>query len=475
MSFADIINQAQKNLEQGGDNPKVEYPKAKHKKLYFSKETPKLLIQILPDAALTGNFFVPIRTVYLNTITGNGKQFGSSFVLDAAANPGSLLEQKITEWAGLGMIPNGFGGQQSPTERFLVNAVLVIQHPMNPQQWVQERDPQGNLVVRVLELPKTALLSVFDKLKNKMLNRTGTELSFMDINSPRPIEITKPPQGKKEYTVELYNDIVLPALGQGWETQLEDLNAHAVPTERLVNGMQWVQAFIDMKEGRKPNQGGAAAPAPGAPAANPYGAVAPQPGAPNPYANVPAPNPYAAQPGAQPGAPVPNPYAQNAAPQPNPYAQPGTPAPNPYAAQPGVGAPVPPAAPAPNPYANVPQPGAPAVPQQPVTPAPNPYANTTAPTPIDPFAPSAVPTQPVINMPTGMDEPTDIGEETNLANNGGVGASTTVAGAAPTPPAPVPPAAPAPGATPPLHNVPANGNGLNNLDAMLEKELGGGQ
>ncbi|ALA13049.1 single strand DNA binding protein [Bacillus phage TsarBomba] len=469
MSFADIINQAQKNLEQGGDNPKVEYPKAKHKKLYFSKETPKLLIQILPDAALTGNFFVPIRTVYLNTITGNGKQFGSSFVLDAAANPGSLLEQKITEWAGLGMIPNGFGGQQSPTERFLVNAVLVIQHPMNPQQWVQERDPQGNLVVRVLELPKTALLSVFDKLKNKMLNRTGTELSFMDINSPRPIEITKPPQGKKEYTVELYNDIVLPALGQGWETQLEDLNAHAVPTERLVNGMQWVQAFIDMKEGRKPNQGGAAAPAPGAPAANPYGAAAPQPGAPNPYANVPAPNPYAAQPGAQPGAPVPNPYAQNAAPQPNPYAnvpQPGA-QPNPYAAQPGVGAPAPtPAAPAPNPYANVPQPGAPAVPQQPVTPAPNPYANTTAPTPIDPFAPSAVPTQPVINMPTGMDEPTDIGEETNLANNGGV---------APTPPAPVPPAAPAPGATPPLHNVPANGNGLNNLDAMLEKELGGGQ
>ncbi|QEG04206.1 hypothetical protein [Bacillus phage BC-T25] len=454
MSFADIINQAQKQLDQGGDNPKVEYPKAKNKKLFFSKDTPKLLLQILPAADLVSAFFVPIRTVYLSTITGNGKQFGSSFVLDAEHNPGSLLEQKVTEWAGLGMIPNGFGGQQSPTSRFLVNAVLVIQNPHNPQQWVQERDAQGNLVVRVLELPQSALSNLFDKLSNKMLNRTGTELSFMDINSPRPIEITKPPKGKKEYTVELYNDIVLPPLGQGWEMQLEDLNAHAVPTERLVNGMQWVQAFVDMKEGRKPNQGGAA-PAPGAPAANPYAA---QPGQPaNPYGQAaPAqPNPYAAQP----GAPVPNPYAQTQVPpQPNPYAQAQ---PNPYAAQPGAPAPTPAAPPA-NPYAGV------SVPTQPGQAAPNPYAQapapTQVPTQIDPFAPTQ---QPVINMPTGMDEPTDIGEETNLANNGGVGASTTTAGQ-------VPPAAPAPGAAPALHNLGQNANGLMNVDEMLEKELNGG-
>jgi len=468
MSFADIINQAQKQLDQGGDNPKVEYPKAKNKKLFFSKDTPKLLLQILPAADLVSAFFVPIRTVYLSTITGNGKQFGSSFTLDAEHNPGSLLEQKVTEWAGLGMIPNGFGGQQSPTSRYLVNAVLVIQNPHNPQQWVQERDAKGELVVRVLELPQSALSNLFDKLKNQMLNRTGTELSFMDINSPRPIEITKPPKGKKEYTVELYNDIVLPPLGQGWEMQLEDLNAHAVPTERLVNGMQWVQAFVDMKEGRKPNQGGAAAPTPGAPAANPYAAQpGVQPGAPNPYANVPAPNPYAPQPGAQPGQPIPNPYAQNAAPQPNPYAaQPGQPAPNPYAAQPGAQVPPTPTpgVPAqPNPYAAAPAPTP--IPGAGVT-QPNPYAQVPPAQP-NPFAPGAVPTQPVINMPTGMDEPTDIGEETNLANNGGVGASTTTAGQ-------VPPAAPAPGAAPALHTLGTNNNGLMNVDEMLEKELNGG-
>ncbi|AOZ62059.1 hypothetical protein QCM8_141 [Bacillus phage QCM8] len=461
MSFADIINQAQKQLDQGGDNPKVEYPKAKNKKLFFSKDTPKLLLQILPAADLVSAFFVPIRTVYLSTVTGNGKQFGSSFVLDAEHNPGSLLEQKVVEWAQAGMIPNGFGGQQSPTARFLVNAVLVIQNPHNPQQWVQERDQQGNLVVRVLELPQSALSNLFDKLSNKMLNRTGTELSFMDINSPRPIEITKPPKGKKEYTVELYNDIVLPPLGQGWEMQLEDLNAHAVPTERLVNGMQWVQAFVDMKEGRKPNQGGAAAPTPGAPAANPYAAQPGQP-APNPYAQATPPaNPYMQS---VPGQPAPNPYAQTQVPpQPNPYAQAQ---PNPYATQPGAPAPTPAAPPA-NPYAGVsvpPQPGAVVPPQA----APNPYAQTPAaaqvPPQVDPFAPTQ---QPVINMPTGMDEPTDIGEETNLANNGGVGASTTTAGQ-------VPPAAPAPGAAPALHTLGTNNNGLMNVDEMLEKELNGG-
>lgn len=77
----------------------------------------------------------------------------------------------------------------------------------------------------------------------------------MDVNQPRLVKISKPPQGSMEYGVDVYTNVTLPPSGAGWETKLEDLRANAVPTERLENGDKWVQAFIDMKEGRKPNQG----------------------------------------------------------------------------------------------------------------------------------------------------------------------------------------------------------------------------
>jgi hypothetical protein len=416
MSFADIINATAKQLEQGNnDHDKVQYPQTKQKPLYFEKGVRDILVQVLPSADLVSMFAVPVRKIFLTAMTSQGKQLNSNFTLDAEPNPGSLLEAKITEWQSKQMLPNGFGGQQSPRRLFLVNAVRVIQNPANTQQWVQERDQQGNLVIRKFELPQSAFQNLLKKLADPLLNVSGSELSFMDINRPSPVKISKPAKGQMEYPVEVYNTIILPPLGQGWENLLEDLNAQAVPTERLVNGEKWVQAFIDMKEGRKPNQGNAEAAAPTAPAVNPYAQLgaSPVPG------TAPVANPYA-QPQANPYAqPQPNPYA--AAPQPNPYAQP--------TANPMAPAPVAPVA---NPYVAAPAPTAPAAPVA------NPYAAPQA--PVAPAAP--VPNfddlpETDINtlMPTGMGQP------------------------APT--APAAPAAP--------H---VNANGLNDIDAMLAKELG---
>jgi len=281
MSFLDIINQEQKRLEESNNNEGVKYPETKHKRLYFTKDEPSLLVQILPSADLYSAFAVPTRKVFLTATSSTGKQFHSSFTLDPEPNPAGVLDPKITEWASKGMIPNGFGGQTTPRKLNIVNAVRIVQNPANPQQFVQERDQQGNLVVRVFELPQSAYANLIRKLQDRMYNVSGSEMSFMDINHPSPIKISKPAKGQMEYPVEVYTNIQLPPLGQGWESQLEDLEAQAVPTERLENGLQWVQAFIDMKEGRKPHRHNNDKDSAGV--AEPQVQV-------NPYANVPNPN-----------------------------------------------------------------------------------------------------------------------------------------------------------------------------------------
>ena len=206
--------------------------------------------------------------------------------MDAEPNSGSLLETKIAEWADKQLIPNGFGGQTSPKRLFTVNAVKVVQNPANPQQYVQERDQQGQLVVRTFDMPQSAYTNYIRKLQDPLFNTSGTELSFMDINKPALVKISKPAKGQMEYPVEVYTNVILPPLGQGWENSLEDLKAQSVPTERLENGYEWVQAFVDMKEGRKPQRQNTQS----EPQANPYGTFT-QPQA-NPYGQQQQ-NPYA--------------------------------------------------------------------------------------------------------------------------------------------------------------------------------------
>jgi hypothetical protein len=426
MSFADIINQEQKKLEtQGGNNEKVKYPETKHKRLFFQKNERELLIQVLPSADLYSAFAIPARKIFLSAKSSQGKDINSNFTLDADQNPGSVLEQKITEWQDRGMIPNGFGGQQSPKRVYNVNVVRVIQYN---GQWVQERDEQGNLAVRVFEMPQSAYSNLIRKLQDPLYNVSGTELSFMDPNKPAPIKVSKPAKGQMEYPVEVYTSVALPPLGQGWENQLENLEEQTVPTERLENGMQWVQAFIDMKEGRKPQrQDGGNGGAPQDQGGSPF--------------QQPQANPYAQQP-QQPQA---NPYGQMPQapqqPQANPYQQPQAPQ------QPAQ----------PNPYANIQQPQAP---QQPVQPSPahglqedplpesfgvDNALNNLPPAqpqqPAQPQMPQVPPTQSVPNVPQQQ------------------------------PQSPVQPQAPQEG---PAHNVSLNGNGLQDIDAMLEQELNGG-
>jgi hypothetical protein len=451
MSFADIINQEQKKLEtQGGNNEKVAYPETKHKRLFFQKNEREILLQVLPSADLYSAFAIPARKIFLSAKSSQGKDINSNFTLDADPNPGSLLEQKITEWQDRGMIPNGFGGQQSAKRVYNVNVVRVIQFN---GQWVQERDEQGNLAVRVFEMPQSAYSNVIRKLQDPLYNISGTELSFMDPNKPAPIKVSKPAKGQMEYPVEVYTSVALPPLGQGWENQLEDLQAQVVPTERLENGLQWVQAFIDMKEGRKPQRQDGGNGNGGAPDlnANPFQ----QPQA-NPYAQ-PQGNPYGQQP-QQPAQP--NTYGQQPQ-QPNPYAQPQAPQqpvqPNPYAQvqqsqhqQPAQ----------PNPYANIQQPQ---VPQQPVQPNPahglvedslpdmgiDNALNNLPPAqpqqPAQPQMPATPPTQSVPNVPQQTAPQQPQGQIQPQASQSG-----------------------------PAHDVNLNGNGLMDIDAMLEKELNGG-
>lgn len=422
LSIADIINAEQKKLEQqgGGDHPKVVYPETKHQRLFFEKGQTEIMIQLLPAGDLVSPFFVHTRKIFLSAKTSKGKELNVNFTLDSQVNEGSLLDNKIAEWTDKGMIPTPFGGQQKPKNLYLVNAVRVFPNPQNPQQLVQERDQAGNLVVRLFEMPQTAFKTILKNLTDPFLSG-GRDLSFIDPNAAYPIKISKPAKGQMEYPVTVYQTN-LPPLGQGWETQLENLPAHAVPTERLENGYQWVETFISIKEGKPQGQAqqqpqGQPANSYGAPAQNPYGQAQPQ--GQNPYGQ-----PALGQ----------NPYGQTA----NTYQAPQ----NTYA---------PPAAPnygqAANPYGQ---------------PANNGYQAPPAYQP--PYQP---PADPQINMPTGMSEPDpfDIGVSTDLSQNGGVGTP---------PPAQQPPATvqqTAPNSQPDLTGVATNGNGFPDIDAMIADEL----
>jgi len=418
MSFADIIQNEQKKLEeQQGGNDRIEYPQTKHKRLFFGKDQRELYMQVLPASNLVGQFAVPVRKIFLQAKSSQGKDINSNFTLDADFNNGSMLENKIVEWSEKGMIPNGFGGQQTPRRMYLVNVVQVINQN---GQFVQERDQEGNLVVRVFEMPQSGYSNLIRKLADPMLNPSGSELSFMDINNPAPIKISRPAKGQMEYPVEVYTAVKMPPLGQGWEAQLEDLEAQATPTERLVNGDKWVQAFIDMKEGRKPNQNN----------------------------------------GQEQQQPQANPYGQN--PQGMPQA---------------------------NPYGQQPQMGGQEIPQNPSTAfQPQTSGQTTGgmvggAAPQQPqFQPQA-PQQPQQPNTEGLvEDPIDLNDFIGLTNpNQGQGAPQQNIPATPQQPnIPAAPQQPAQGQAPqqpaqgqnPTQDMELNSNGLGDIDAMLERELG---
>jgi hypothetical protein len=394
MSFADILNQEQKKIEQNSGGDRVKFPETKHKRLFFDSNETSICMQILPTANLYGAFWAPVRKIFLNARKQDGTQWKMNFLLDADFNEGSLLDQKVKEWGEKEMIPNGFGGQQTARRFYMVNAVRVFQQGEN---WVQERDAQGNLVVRVFEMPQSAYADLIGKLQDPKFKTSQSELSFMDVNGAALLEVKKPPkntQGPKFYSVEVFPHIKLPPLGLGWESQLEDLAAQSVPTERLENGAGLIQAFVDVMEGRKPNQGNE----------SPQAGQAPAPQA----------NPYAA--------PQPNAFTPGQAPAPQAQAQPApTPTPTPTQ-MPDVNAGL----------ANLPDAGAMNTAPQP-TPAP------------------VTPAQPQTNAFTPGQAP--------------VAPPTQAAPTVPTQAAPAQPAQP---------NIPqhaTNGNGLPDINAMLDEEL----
>jgi hypothetical protein len=406
MGFADIINNAKKEMDNQNDNEKVQYPQSKHPRLFYENGATELVVQVLPSADLVSEFAVPARKIFINAKTSTGKDLNINFILDPQKNEGSYLEQKIEEWTQKQMMPSRYGQQTAKHIKF-VNVVRIVQQN---GQWIQERDAEGNLAVRVFEMPISAYNNLIRKLGDPMNNISGTEFSFMDINKPAPVKISKPANGSKEYAVDVYTNLALPPLGAGWESQLEDLHAHATPTERLVNGQQWVNAFVDIKEGRKPNQ-------------NNGQAAGGQQTPPTPQTN-----PYGAAPQSTPQVPPTAPPVQNQVP-PQTQAQPQA---DPFAAPPQGQAPV----------------GQPS--QSPFeinnTPLPNAGANT-----VPPVAPPTAP--PVQAQPSVPQQPPTAPPVQNQT-------ATT------------PPAQPNVGAAP--HAVDLNSQGLQDLDSMIDSELNGG-
>lgn len=271
MGFLDAIEKEfeKENKSKGGnfERKEIDFPKAKHNQIFLSKKKePEVLVQILPDAEKQGNFFQPLREIGINYIKRDGTEKFMNFTLDGKYNPDSFLDPKIKELQDKELLTNKmFGGQQQARKGYQINVVRVSREG---NSFVQEKDQNGDIVVRSMRLRHSAFEKLKEQLKDPMQNVNGSDLSFMNPDSASPVRISMPPEGAKEYGVTPYTQFKLPPLPQGWESQLEDLQELAKPTEQI--SLDLVKAITDMIEGKDPTPSGQSSQEPEKVEANPY-------------------------------------------------------------------------------------------------------------------------------------------------------------------------------------------------------------
>lgn len=253
MDFQERLRQRVAEAEEGnGQNRKqVDYPSKslKNPELYFNNaENKDLYLRILPPANLQDDYAVPYRKIYLAARNQNGKDLKTDFILPAQPNPESRLEQSLVTWHAQKRVPNPFGADAKPGSKYKANVVRVITNQQTGN-WEEERDTNGQLVVRTLELPQTAYQAINSALIDPMLRPMGNQspYSFISPESAFLIKLTKPAKGKMTYDLQVYTNFPLGALPQGWENLLEDLNYQVTPTE--VFDPDYVNYFIDVVEG----------------------------------------------------------------------------------------------------------------------------------------------------------------------------------------------------------------------------------
>lgn len=265
--------QLQQQLQQNStEREVVDYPSnhLKHKELYFPKsengQPSTLTVRILPPAVAGENYNVVAREIFLSARNRNGKDLKSNFVLSPYPNSEDILEQALIRWSAENRVPNAYSRTASPRQRFYVNVVNMITNQQTGQVY-PETDQEGNLVVRLLKLPRTACMTISESLSNPMLRpqfspdvpEEVAQYSFISSAEAYPIMITKPARSNQptQYGVQVLSNRPLGALPQGWESQLPDLAYQATPSVEY--NRKFIEYFISVVDGVEPvagNQGG---------------------------------------------------------------------------------------------------------------------------------------------------------------------------------------------------------------------------
>lgn len=293
-----VMNKLQ---QQNNDREQVDFPSnhLKHKELYFPKtqqgQESAVLIRILPPVDPDAMPFEQMRELFLQTKNRNGKDLKMGAVLSAYPDPEDELNQAIIDWQSRNAVPNLFNRQAKPSTKYLANVVQIVKDANG--NLTEEKDQNGELVVRLLRIPFSACQDIMQSLMDDMsrprglsgVNEDIAQFSFISSQAAYPIKITKPQKGSTQmsYGVQLYANMEMGPLPQGWENQLEDLTYQATPTMKyngdyaryfisVVNGNE--ESFNEARnQGSNTNAGGNQSPVQGQPRPEPNFGRDPQP------------------------------------------------------------------------------------------------------------------------------------------------------------------------------------------------------
>ena len=224
----------------------------RHPKLKFDANLSSVMVRILPPATPDASFAEGFRSIFLNATTDKGKAISAPFTLGLAPDVNSPLEHALGVWKQEKRVPNRFSNTQSPSVKFIVNAVQVSIDPATGR-FTYELDSQGQLMVRVLELPQSAYTAIATKLQDVSFGipqpQTATpeqaQYGFISETNAYALRITKPEKNSstRTYQVDVMQSVQLQALPQGWQNLAEDLRYQAQPSE--VHSADFVKNFIE--------------------------------------------------------------------------------------------------------------------------------------------------------------------------------------------------------------------------------------
>lgn len=247
MSLADSI--AKLNRENNTNNEEtVESPwksLVHDRALQVNKKNPKLIVRILPPVG-DASIFAEYRR-WFTSYESKGNTRNTAFVMSAETDSNDPLEKHIQDLANEGKLVDKWGGKNWPSHRYLFN-VVPYHFDSATGQMTMIMDQNGLPDVYVLDLGKSQTVSLMNLLGEPMNNpninptllqqagiqptQDQVDYSFASSALGYAVYFTWNQEGggPVKYEQQLLTQYPLPALPQGWETKLADLNSLTMPS-----------------------------------------------------------------------------------------------------------------------------------------------------------------------------------------------------------------------------------------------------